>query len=212
MRAVRQDRDLRSDLLAGPEIRLLLTVLVETDVCQGDALYRSPLDDERAGRVAVIDLHSALLGLLGHELDQARERDRDVAAVVHPVRHHARRNVHCDAAPQEVHVVALDRDHVIREEAALVLPSGQQLIQAARLKRGPRKVVVAIRGRLVDDNDGSVTAFRLQALPDTDRRRQAGRAGTHDQDIYRLDGRPPSSSRMSPGTMVSMSPTMPKSA
>ena len=71
MRAVGQDRHPGPNLLAGPVVGLGLPALVQAHVPEGDAPDHAVLDDERSGRVAVVDLHAATFGLLNQELNQA---------------------------------------------------------------------------------------------------------------------------------------------
>jgi len=135
--AVGQDRDPGADLLGRPVVGLRPAELVEADLGQGDALDGAVLDQQGAGREARVDLHAGPLGAVGQEGDQPRERDRHVAPVVHPRRHHERRDLDGAPAGQEVHLVALDRDDVLHE-TAIVAPAGQQLVQRGRARRPPR--------------------------------------------------------------------------
>ena len=108
-------------------------------------------------------------------------------------------------------LVLLDRGDVLHEPA-IVAPARDELVQAGGLERGAREVVVAGARCLLDDDDGRLPRRCGQLLLEADRRGQAGRTATDDQDVDRGGHARPSVARIRSGTTVSISPTMPKSA
>ncbi len=211
VRAVGQDRDAGPDLLGRPVVGLAAAMGVQAHLAEPDPHDAVALQRERARRVAVVDLDAQALRLGGHEVHEPRERERDVARVVHLRRHGKVGELDRPPADQEVHLVALDRNDMLHE-LALVAPAREELVEAGRLERRTRQGVVAGTRRLVDHGDRRVAAGGRELLLQPDRGGEARRAAADDQDVDRCGHARPSVARTSSGTTVSMSPTTPKSA
>ena len=167
----------------GLERRQLLALPAAPLVAGADAAHGAALD-EQALRVGLRQQHHAeLLGALGHEAREPREREHVVALVVHGRRDD--RQARRARARHEVDGLVLDRPvarHVLERRAR------EQLEQRRRLHDGARELVRADGAALVDERDRHLAeplgdrGIVLEQLRQADRAGQPGRAAADDRD------------------------------
>ena len=127
--------------------------------------------------------HAELLGLLGHEAREPRQREDVVALVVHRRRHE--RQPRRARAREQVDGLALDRPVArhLRERDAR-----EQLQQRRGLHHGARELVRADRAALVDERDRHLAerlgerGIGLEQLREPHRAGQPGRPAADDRD------------------------------
>ena len=156
-------------------------VLGDAHVAGGDALHRALLGVEHlGGGKARIDLDAQRLGLRRQPAADVAQADDVVAVVVHQPRQ--REIGEAERAglgePQELVV-----GHRRLDRRALLLPVGDQLVEADRIDHGAGQYVCADLGALLEHADRDLVAALGSELLQPDRRRQASRPATDDHHV-----------------------------
>jgi hypothetical protein len=189
-------------------------VAAEAAVAGADAGDTVALEQHRLRREPHEQIGAGGLDLPGQPFHELVQRD-DVVAVV-PERRRGHRQPQLPVGRQQIDAVGR---HLAAERRALGREVRDQLPQRGRIEQRPRQRMGPGLARLLDDGDGQrlATLGRLE-LGQAQRRRQAGRAGADDEDVY-VEGlafhggpagpQPFPSSAMSAGAISNRSPSMP---
>ena len=160
---------------------LVLAVLADAHVAGGDAAHRAVLVVEHLGAgEARIDLDAQRLGLLAEPAADVAQADDVVAVVVHQPRHQEIGEAERAGLGEEQELVVA---HLGLERRALLLPVGNELVQPDRIDHGAGQDMGADLGALLDQADRHFVVALGGELLETDRRRQPGRAATHDHHV-----------------------------
>ena len=183
LHAVGQHGRVRGQLGAGLERRQLLALPAAALVAGADAAHGAVRDEQPLGVGLGQHHHAELLGALGHEAREPREREHVVALVVHRRRHD--RQPRRARAREQVDGLVLDRAvarHLLERGAR------EQLEQRRRLHDGARELMRADRPALVDERDRHLAErlrdgrVVLEQLRQPDRAGQPGRPAADDRD------------------------------